>query len=606
MKNKFSNMIRQFAAGGNLVPVANNVQMVQGDTHQQDTDGDGMTGVILQDGQGNPYAEVEDQEAIVDGNKVVSNKITDEQGQSLAKKVQQLGMIKDTLSQEIEMLKMAKAEYDDLKNKSGSRYDTGEINRELEDLEPRIIMLQESINDIDGQIQEVFMQQEMMKEQMGMQEQGMQSQDMAQNGSFPVQGENLNESSGVPQFYLGGDLPPDSYLESSLDPFGIFNFNSNNSGRNYLTTIPDFQKRLDAGLNQSQNEILIKNNRTNEILSPKGEQSLKMPNISGIPSNVTKIFLDKKYYPSSNPHSVNPPLNPPESYAFNSTYQNNYGVQDVNIDKPINKSYGFNNPSEQIVLSGLTNEDVQNKSMKPQGSFSKGEQPTTAKKGITSNQIQAGVDIAAHALPFIDAIAARRAVKKTPKYQQPLLSRTPQINTDYDISAQTASLNNSRDLALQNIDNTVNNSQVAAAMKMKVINDYNTQVNNLQSQKVNAENQLRNQQTMLSSNTARENNQLLMASNDRETQRQAGMLLDNRKIGANLTDKMLSMYDNERMRRFQNRQLDLESKRYKDSGTYLNTLSTSELEKEIKTMDKNSPYYSYAIAEYNRRKSKNI
>ena len=29
-----------------------------------------------------------------------------------------------------------------LKNKSGSRYDTGEINRELEDLEPRIIMLQ--------------------------------------------------------------------------------------------------------------------------------------------------------------------------------------------------------------------------------------------------------------------------------------------------------------------------------------------------------------------------------------------------------------------------------------------------------------------------------
>ena len=142
---------------------------------------------------------------------------------------------------------------------------------------------------------------------------------------------------------------------------------------------------------------------------------------------------------------------------------------------------------------------------------------TTPKLNITGNQIQTGVDIAAHALPFIDAIAARRAVKKTPKYQQPLLSRTPQINTDYDISAQTASLNNSRDLALQNIDNTVNNSQVAAAMKMKVINDYNTQVNSLQSQRVNAENQLRNQQAMLSSSTARENNQLLMASNDRDT-----------------------------------------------------------------------------------------
>ena len=178
--------------------------------------------------------------------------------------------------------------------------------------------------------------------------------------------------------------------------------------------------------------------------------------------------------------------------------------------------YGFNSPNK-VELSGLTNEGVQNKSMKPQGSFSKGEKPITAKKGITGNQIQTGVDIAAHALPFIDAIAARRAVKKTPKYQQPLLSRTPQINTDYDISAQTASLNNSRDLALQNIDNTVNNSQVAAAMKMKVINDYNTQVNSLQSQRVNAENQLRNQQAMLSSSTARENNQLLMASKLIET-----------------------------------------------------------------------------------------
>ena len=81
------------------------------------------------------------------------------------------------------------------------------------------------------------------------------------------------------------------------------------------------------------------------------------------------------------------------------------------------------------------------------------------------------------------------------------------------------------------------------------------------------------------------------------------MLLDNRKIGANLTDKMLSMYDNERKRRFQDRQLDLESKRYKDSGVDLNTLSISELEKRAKNMNPpNDPFYNSIMEQIRKLK----
>ena len=106
MKRKFN--IKRLALGGGLESVSDNVQMVRGDTHNQDTNQDGMTGVMLQDEQGQPYAEVEDQEAIIDGNKVVSNQMQDEQGNSLAKKVEQLAMIKETINQELENLKMAK------------------------------------------------------------------------------------------------------------------------------------------------------------------------------------------------------------------------------------------------------------------------------------------------------------------------------------------------------------------------------------------------------------------------------------------------------------------------------------------------------------------
>jgi hypothetical protein len=58
------------AKGGTIVPIADNVGEVVGDTHAEDSDRDGMTGVSLLNGK----VEVEDQE-IIKGNKVFSDRI---------------------------------------------------------------------------------------------------------------------------------------------------------------------------------------------------------------------------------------------------------------------------------------------------------------------------------------------------------------------------------------------------------------------------------------------------------------------------------------------------------------------------------------------------
>lgn len=63
-----------YAPGGQLTPIANGVVKAEGDTHSQDTNRDGMTGIALQQ-NGQPYAEVEDQEVINKG-KVYSDRLS--------------------------------------------------------------------------------------------------------------------------------------------------------------------------------------------------------------------------------------------------------------------------------------------------------------------------------------------------------------------------------------------------------------------------------------------------------------------------------------------------------------------------------------------------
>lgn len=77
------------ALGGDLVPLASDTTKAVGDTHQQDTNGDGNTGIILQN-KGIPLAEVEDQEVMSGGN-VFSDRLKVAPGVTFAKRAEQLG-----------------------------------------------------------------------------------------------------------------------------------------------------------------------------------------------------------------------------------------------------------------------------------------------------------------------------------------------------------------------------------------------------------------------------------------------------------------------------------------------------------------------------------
>lgn len=72
-----------YAMGGNFTPISSNVAKVNGDSHSQDTNKDGQNGVVLQE-SGNPIAEVEGGETIINNQSVASNRLALPNGNTIA------------------------------------------------------------------------------------------------------------------------------------------------------------------------------------------------------------------------------------------------------------------------------------------------------------------------------------------------------------------------------------------------------------------------------------------------------------------------------------------------------------------------------------------
>ncbi|RTK92593.1 MAG: hypothetical protein EKK61_03705 [Rickettsiales bacterium] len=86
IENKFGGYT--YAPGGVLKSLSNNSKKAIGDTHEQDSNKDGQTGIMLEH-KGVPFAEVENGE-VVKGNKVFSNRLPYINGKTIAKEAEKI------------------------------------------------------------------------------------------------------------------------------------------------------------------------------------------------------------------------------------------------------------------------------------------------------------------------------------------------------------------------------------------------------------------------------------------------------------------------------------------------------------------------------------
>ena len=124
------NLVGYNAKGGDLIPLSGDVDLVDGNTHEQDTI-DNTNGVKLLDVNGRPVAEVEDEEVIKDNTKVYSDRLKVKVGKKFityAAEAEKLGKEKGMYEKELADPNVGRFKKNSLKLKIGNR------DRALEDL----------------------------------------------------------------------------------------------------------------------------------------------------------------------------------------------------------------------------------------------------------------------------------------------------------------------------------------------------------------------------------------------------------------------------------------------------------------------------------------
>lgn len=159
--------------GGYLNSVASDAQVVSGDTHEQDSDGDGSKGVTITN-NGNPIANVEDGEVII-GDKVFSKRLgMDIPAKTLADKK---GMLEKEMSN------------------SNNVHTKNTLQRELEK--------------VDSDVNNLFQKQEQMKQAAGIPPQSYENVPMAKFGDkidWGKAGQVLSTAGSFLDNYLNQDL----------------------------------------------------------------------------------------------------------------------------------------------------------------------------------------------------------------------------------------------------------------------------------------------------------------------------------------------------------------------------------------------------------------
>lgn len=134
---RYGGKVPKMEVGGMSIPTSSNTDYISGDTHNQDTNRDGMTGVTLQDNNGQPIAEVENGEVVrntPNDFKVYSDKLRTPRGRTYAEEATIISKSKGKIEAKARKLKNVMG--DAISANTGQRYaeQAGALDMSLEQL----------------------------------------------------------------------------------------------------------------------------------------------------------------------------------------------------------------------------------------------------------------------------------------------------------------------------------------------------------------------------------------------------------------------------------------------------------------------------------------
>ncbi len=120
---------------------------------------------------------------------------------------------------------------------------------------------------------------------------------------------------------------------------------------------------------------------------------------------------------------------------------------------------------------------------------------------------------AAMAAPYLDNVANLAIAANTPRIPQPILTPSPNLETTLNINPQLRNLSNDARAANLDIDRRTSSAGVANANKGQILANKWRAIGDLNANKQNTENQMRNQASMADYQARRSNNDLLNQRN---------------------------------------------------------------------------------------------
>lgn len=269
-----------------------------------------------------------------------------------------------------------------------------------------------------------------------------------------------------------------------------------------------------------------------------------------------EVMKGEKVYSATIPYGSSSFASRAEEVATSPDYQKQLKTRTMAINK-------LNNPSSSIA-SKNTAKRIMETTKDPLDDLFAEQEAYKAENGIQNNVRQAKFG---DFIPMLaDNLTNAVLTATTPKTPQPVLTQAPRLNTQYSTSAQESNISRAKERTTDVILDNSSNSAMARKSAAIAGQGFLTQENELADRKFNIENQLENQQAMISYQNRLGNNQLVNQYRQQEFQRKNDIQAKVSENVSNLSEDIQMYRREQNMALLDNKRIALEMMKYQNTG----------------------------------------
>lgn len=541
--------------GGSLIPMASGMDKAVGNTHEESSI-DGTSGIKLL-ANGEPQAEVEDEEMIKDGQMVFSDRLKFDKKNTYAQKAETFARKRNKLEKQL-------SETHDRRSKNS---------------------IERNIVKLDNKENALFEHQEIKKLEKGI-DQPIDKFNMGGNTAIAGFLETLNQGKRINAINKGTVLAKMRQKAPLNNVFG----EAVETGMRHL-----HDGTFNLG-KRKENEAIKEEDMISETIKPQGVQT--NTNIGLDPNttiNINEMEAELAKYGTTGTQTgmryggkVKLRKGGIIPKAKDGMYRDFTKFLPKDNSNYPDDNYYYNPKTGQMELDHAYILGNSNRKLSKSKYFQK---PSTLVEGESAGVPNDKKFNYTKLVPYADNLVNAFLTSRTPNVRKPNLQRSGRLNTAYNVNPQIGAVRDAVASTTNDIISNTSSSNVARNELAKVRLAGMRETNALLANKENIENQLKNQQVLNNQQIDASNLAKMDRHNEAQTMRELGIQSAISRNVTNAVEDYRSQEKEENMRRYQAQQLLIEAKKY-NSGIGIETiLENPYVVEELRNNPQDLQYY---------------